>query len=62
MRKEEIVIGNLIDVYEDPITKQKLEGRAEIRRIYRAECSTVFLLGLKFPGEKRIVTRRIVCD
>jgi hypothetical protein len=62
MDKGDIIIGNVINIYEDPATKKKLEGQAEIRRIYRRECSTIFQLGVIFTGEKRIVTRRVMCD
>ena len=54
---DNIHIGRHIDIYQDPWTKNNLEGRGEVRKIYKYEAPE-WTLAIKFPGERRLVTRR----
>ena len=62
----ELEVGMLVDVYQDPITCQQLEGRARVVRIVdgpnREGGKWEYTIDVKFPKDSGEYVRRVYLD
>ena len=54
-------VGDTVEVYEDPITCEKLEGVAIlIKKVYDCDANGLESWGVRFKGEQEIMERKIL--
>ena len=72
MDKQAIKVGELHPIYEDPITRQNLEGQAKVKKIlhnharhlevYEMEGLTLWACEVLFKGDTQTFTRMVAVE
>jgi len=60
-------IGQIVTIYEKPVTEQEPEGDAEIREVIDLDCGNyngrdMIRCNVRFDGENELYSRFILCQ